>query len=306
MIEQFEKTLQISKPKAILIPYEKGSYALALIIACKKLGIKTIGIQHGAFDSLGHNDYAHTYLQSEKTPFGIPIPTHMLVWGNSSKNFLINKGYPKNKISVIGNPEFYDMKKIKKDQNTLRIKFNFPTETKIILFTTSKLQRGYISDEKRAYDEYVLEELLNLYSNDPNYIIILKPHPVKEPTYVYEEIIKKYDAKNFFIKTENILELIQLSDLLISVESSTIIDAIALGKMVIAITFDGSSWMDPQIAKNILILSELKNLKINIEKILNDETLQNTLHDEQKKFLLDNYNFPNVQVDEIINNVINS
>ena len=306
MIEQFEKTLQISKPKAILIPYEKGSYALALIIACKKLGIKTIGIQHGAFDSLGHNDYAHTYLQSEKTPFGIPIPTHMLVWGNSSKNFLINKGYPKNKISVIGNPEFYDMKKIKKDQNTLRIKFNFPTETKIILFTTSKLQRGYISDEKRAYDEYVLEELLNLYSNDPNYIIILKPHPVKEPTYVYEEIIKKYDAKNCFIKTENILELIQLSDLLISVESSTIIDAIALGKMVIAITFDGSSWMDPQIAKNILILSELKNLKINIEKILNDETLQNTLHDEQKKFLLDNYNFPNVQVDEIINNVINS
>ena len=306
MIEQFEKTLQISKPKAILIPYEKGSYALALIIACKKLGIKTIGIQHGAFDSLGHNDYAHTYLQSEKTPFGIPIPTHMLVWGNSSKNFLINKGYPKNKISVIGNPEFYDMKKIKKDQNTLRIKFNFPTETKIILFTTSKLQRGYISDEKRAYDEYVLEELLNLYSNDPNYIIILKPHPVKEPTYVYEEIIKKYDAKNCFIKTENILELVQLSDLLISVESSTIIDAIALGKMVIEITFDGSSWMDPQIAKNILILSELKNLKINIEKILNDETLQNTLHDEQKKFLLDNYNFPNVQVDEIINNVINS
>ncbi len=306
MIDKFEKFLHSSKPKAILIPYEKGSYALALILACQKLEIKTIGIQHGAFDSLGHNDYAHSYLQSENTPFGMPIPTHMLVWGNSSMNFLIDKGYPKNKISVIGNPEFYDMKKVQKDQNTLRIKFNFPTEKKIILFTTSKLQRGYISDEKRAYDEYVLEELLNLYSNDPNYIIILKPHPVKEPTYVYEQIIKKYAAKNCFIKTENVLELIQLSDLLISVESSTIIDAIALGKMVIEMTFDDSSWMDPQIAKNILILSELKNLKINIEKILSDDKLQNTLHDEQQKFLLEHYNFPNVQIDEILNNVINS
>ena len=306
LIEQFEKIFQISKPKAILIPYEKGSYALALIIACKKLEIKTIGIQHGAFDSLGHNDYAHTYLQSEKTPFGMPTPTHMLVWGNSSKDFLINKGYPENEISVIGTPEFYDMKNIKKDQNDLRIKFNFSTEKKIILFITSKLQRGYISDEKRAYDEYVLEELLNLYSNDTNYIIILKPHPVKEPTYVYEEIIKKYGAKNCFIRTENILELVQLSDLLISVESSTIIDAIALGKMVIEITFDGSSWMDPKIAKNILILSELKNLKINVEKILNDNKLQHIFYDEQKKFLFNNYNFPNVEVDEILNNVINS
>lgn len=305
MIKKFENFFLMSKPKAILIPYEKGSYALALILACQKLGIKTIGIQHGAFDSLGHNDYAHTYLQSENISFGMPIPTQMLVWGKSSMNFLIDKGYPKNKISVIGHPEFYDMKKITKDQESLRKKFNLSTKKKIILFTTSKLQRGYISDEKRAYDEYVLEELLNLYSNHPNYIVILKPHPVKEPTFVYEEIIKKHNAKNCFIKTENILELVQLSDLLISVESSTIIDAIALGKMVIEVTFDDSSWMDPQIAKNILILSDIKNLKINIENILNDQNLQKTLLEEQKKFLMDHYNFPDMDIDETLNNIIN-
>ena len=145
-----------------------------------------------------------------------------------------------------------------------------------------------------------------MYSNDPNYIIILKPHPVKEPTYVYEEIINKYNAKNCFIKTENILELIQLSDLLISVESSTIIDAIALGKMVIEITFDDSSWMDSQIAKNILILSELDNLKTNIEKILTDNKLQESFLHEQKNFLLEHYNFPNSEIDQILNDVINS
>ena len=133
MIEKLEKFLHVSKPKAILIPYEKGSYGLALILVCQKLGIKTIGIQHGAFDSLGHNDYAHTYLQSENTPFGMPLPSQMLVWGKSSMNFLTDKGYPKNKISVIGNPEFYDMKKITKNQDVLRKKdysfHNFKTTT---------------------------------------------------------------------------------------------------------------------------------------------------------------------------------
>ena len=146
---------------------------------------------------------------------------------------------------------------------------------------------------------------MNLYSNDPNYIIILKPHPVKEPTLIYEEIIKKHSAKNCFIKTENILELVQLSDLLISVESSTIIDAIIFGKMVIEITFDDSSWMDPQIAKNILILSDIENLEINIEKILSDTNLQKLLHKEQEKFLLEHYNFPNIDIDETLSNAIN-
>jgi len=147
---------------------------------------------------------------------------------------------------------------------------------------------------------------LKLYSNDPNYIIILKPHPVKEPIFVYEKIIQKYNSKNCFIKTENILELIQLSDVLVSVESSTIIDAIALGKMVIEITFDDSSWMDPKIAKNILILSNLENLKTNIERILSDKKLQSILREEQQKFLLEHYNFPNTDINKILNSVINS
>ena len=306
MIEKFEKFFSHSKPKGVLIPYEKGSYALALIIACEKLGIKTIGIQHGAFDSLGHNEYAHTCLKSDKMPFGMPIPSNLLVWGNSAKNFLLNKGYPENRISVIGHPEFFDHKKLDNNYEFLRSKFHFSLNKKIILFTTSKLQRGYISDEKRAYDEYVLEELLKHYSNNPDYVIILKPHPVKEPVHVYEKIIQRFGSKNCFIMTDDVLELIQLSNVIISVESSTIIDAIALGKMVIEVTFDDSSWMDPKIAKNILLLSDLNDLKTNVEKIFSDKGLQSSFGHEQQKFLREHYNFPNTKIDEKLNSIINA
>ena len=75
--------------------------------------------------------------------------------------------------------------------------------------------------------------------------------------------------------------------------------------MVIEITFDDSSWMDPQIAKNILILSDIENLEINIEKILSDTNLQKLLHKEQEKFLLEHYNFPNIDIDETLSNAIN-
>ena len=94
--------------------------------------------------------------------------------------------------------------------------------------------------------------------------------------------------------------------MIISVESSTIIDAIALGKMVIEVTFDDSSWMDPKIAKNILLLSDLNDLKTNVEKIFSDKGLQSSFGHEQQKFLREHYNFPNTKIDEKLNSIINA
>lgn len=306
MIESIERHFENSKPKAVLIPYEKGSYALAMIIACKKLGIKTIGIQHGAFDSLGHNEYSYTYLQNEDKLFGMPIPDITLVWGNSAKKFLIKMGYPEKSIIVLGNPEFFDIDRINHDKNDLKKKYGIPLEKKIILFTTSKLQRGNMRDEKRAYDEYVLQELLKSFSNNSEYFVIVKPHPVREPTQIYEELIKNYNSKNFTIKQENILQLIQLSDVVISVESSTIIDAIALGKMVIEVTFSDSIWMDRNDAEKILILSDLTQLKSNILNIINDKQLHEKLQKNQHEFLFEHYNIPSKNISEILKSVINS
>ena len=76
--------------------------------------------------------------------------------------------------------------------------------------------------------------------------------------------------------------------------------------MVIQITFDDSSWMEPEIAKNISLLSDIENLKTNVEKILNDNNLQSSFKDEQRKFLREHYNFPNTETDEKLNSIINT
>ena len=41
-------------------------------------------------------------------------------------------------------------------------------------------------------------------------------------------------------------------------------------------------------------------------KILGDKKLQESFLHEQKKFLLEHYNFPNTQIEQILNDVINS
>lgn len=306
MTKSFEEFFKNSKPKAVIIPYEKGPYALAMIIACKNLGIKTIGIQHGAFDSLNHIDYAYTDLRTELNPYGMPIPDTTLVWGNSAKKFLMHIGYPEKSIIVLGNPEFFDIDSLRLNSNYLKNKFKIPKEKKIILFTTSKLQRGNIRDEKRAYDEFVLEKLLKLFSNNPEYLIIVKPHPVRETTWAYEKLINNYKATNFVLKRDNVLELIQLSDVMISIESSTIIDAIALGKMVIEMTFNDSSWMDREQAEKILLLSNLEKLEDNIQQILYDDELRQQLQEGQHEFLREHYNIPAKNIFENLNNAINS
>ena len=104
----------------------------------------------------------------------------------------------------------------------------------------------------------------------------------------------------------NVLEIIHISDILISVESSTIIDAIALGKMVIVVTFNDSIWMDPKEAEKVLILSDLEKMRSSIHYILNDKQLQEKLKEGQHEFLFEHYNIPSKNISEILKSVINS
>lgn len=289
-----EKFFKKNRPKSILIPYEKGSFALILLSICRKLGIDTIGIQHGAFDSLEHLDYTHTDIQSENNPYGIPIPDITLLWGDSAKRFLIKCGYPEEKLVVVGNPEFFKINEIKKnlENQDLNKKYGIKKDRKIILFTTSKLQTGYLSAEKRSYDEQVLKKLLELFANNKKYFVIVKPHPVNEPIITYENLLKKFNCDNFKLIQENVLELIYISDVLISVQSSTIIDAIGMGTMVIELIFNDSSFMNSNVAEKILLISNLENLEFNIRKSLQDKEFQNRIRKNQSDFLLDHYNVP--------------
>ena len=129
LLDIFEKY----PPKTIFLPYETGPYALAFILAANKFNIQTIGIAHAIISSKNPM-YSYQKLLSKKTPLGFPIPTNTLVFGNYSKQMLINSGYPENQITVFGNAAFFNLDqyiRILKNQN-LQEKYKINKNKKIL------------------------------------------------------------------------------------------------------------------------------------------------------------------------------
>ena len=134
LYDSLDVLFQNSKPKAVFLTYETGPIALAIINACKKNGIKTISMQHGII-AKNWKYYTVNPLETQSR-FGFPIPDKMLLYGNFSKNILLENHFPQDRLEVFGNPEFFNLQLKKKilTQSNLRKKYGIKHNQKIILF----------------------------------------------------------------------------------------------------------------------------------------------------------------------------
>jgi hypothetical protein len=299
LIESFMKYFAENKPRAIFLPYETGPYALALIIAATANHIKTIGIQHGLIWK-NNSDYSHTKFKTPENLFGMPLPDMTLIFGKFTKEILMESKYPENKFLVFGNPEFFQIDKIIKNFNhdETRLQYNISKNKKILLFTTGKSQSFYKDlGGKLNYDEQVLEKLLDKYNNNDFFHVIVKPHP-DENIEVYEKIIKKFNSNNFTIIQDDLFQLILISDVIISIFSTVLMDSISLGKMTIRVKFPENTIPIPYDDYNVLFSSDLPSLSNSIKKILTDETLRKNLDENRILFLKYIYGVPNHNIVE--------
>lgn len=307
LIASLEQFFNNNRPRAVFIPYEAGSIALTIIIACKKNNIKTIGLQHGII--FGTNpDYSHHDFRSENNPLGIPLPDYLLLFGNFPKKLLRERGtYPPEKLIEFGHPMYFDIDKIKKslDALDLKTKYAIPKNKKIILFTTGRYQSYYKGYEKQNYDEKILNKLLETYANNEEFYVILKPHPIGEYLDYYKNLISKYDCKNFVIIQGDLFELLHISDIVVCYFSTILIDSIMFEKMVIEVTFDDKRFMlfDEY---EVFIKSSLDSLPENIHKLLSDSKLQAKIKENSTKFIKEQFNIPNENVTDQLRFLLSS
>ena len=138
-----------------------------------------------------------------------------------------------------------------------------------------------------VYDTVVLKYLLEHFSGNNNFTIILKPHP-HEDLSEYEEILKKSKPTNFFIIQGNLQELLSISDIVVSNYSTVILDALAMKKPVIELKWND---IDENVSQQSSLIEsvEIQDLKIKILSIL-----ENFNFDEKKwlKIMNDFFNIP--------------
>ncbi len=292
LMDSLLKVFAVEKPKAILLISEIDAPALAFINAAKKYRIKTIGIQQGIIQDQGPPGYLHdTYAQSKE--FSYPFPDLLLIFGEFTRQVLIRNGFPPERLTIFGNPAYFNLDKIEDALagKALFQKYNVDVNQKIILFTTTKMQEDYESPSHN-YDTQIWRYLLENFGNDKEFFIILKPHP-QENTRVYEKILEEARSSNARIIQDSLHELLYISSVVLSNHSTVIMDAVCLKKPVLEVKWDYIEDRFLRFDKSgIVFPTKINQLVENINKIINDDEIKNTLLKNRTKFLKDQFNIP--------------
>lgn len=305
LIENLKTYFSNNKPKAIFLPYETGPYALAIIISCKKLGIKTIGISHG-FITKNLPMYAHYSCESLEYPLGHPIPNVTLVFGEFAKKVLVEDGYPDDQIVVFGNPAFFNMKKIEStlSKKPLKEKYKIQPNQQVILFTSGNLQPKYTSHGSYDYDVQIWEHLLEEFGNKENFFLILKPHPKERDVTIYKKAVKKHSVNNTLITHNALFELLYISSIVVSVFSTTMIDALCFKKPVIEVKFRDQKHPIPFEEYGAVVTARLDSLSSNIISISNESKKIQELALNRDQFLKDQFGLPELNPKIILQQIL--
>ena len=305
LIDSLSDYFKETRPKAFFLPYETGPLALSIIAACKNNGITTIGIQHGyIYEFNPMYSYGNSLENNKK--YGFLLPDHLLLFGNYTKNLLLEKGYPSEKLVTLGNPAFFGLDKFLRSFNRAKIleKFGISPDQQIILFTSGKLQQKYLAHGKYDYDEQIWKYLVNQFGNDKKFFLILKPHPQEKDTGVYENILESDSCTNAVITHDSIYDLICLSDVVLSVFSTTMLDALCFQKPVIRVKF-GNEKHHIFDNTNAIITSTLDFLSKHIDMILNNKNKIETINNDIQEFIKEQYGIPENQPELVLKEILN-
>ncbi|MBU2633757.1 MAG: CDP-glycerol glycerophosphotransferase family protein [Nanoarchaeota archaeon] len=162
----------------------------------------------------------------------------MFVWGKSSLNWMIRNGVKKNRLILTGSIKFDSYKYINFD---VKDRLNIPKNKKIIVYIAE-------GSHKFQFPEYAIleKERVSIYRNLYNtikemedYYLIVKLHPSDIDPNTPKIIADECDIHNYSIVNGNfpIQSLLKISNLVISIYSSAILEAIYFKKPVLILDY---------------------------------------------------------------------
>jgi len=282
ILNKFELFLKSTKPSIIIQVYEAGPYAKSIELAAKKLGIKTIGIQHGLIPS-DYPDYMAKEIQNDQFPLGNIVPDLTLVFGPFYHRLLTEKGgYLKPNVKSIGNPTFYNIKKM---QETLSKTLTKNSKKSILIPLSFRLI-------KKTPDREILDELFSNFKSSNDIQILIRPHPGDSIS--QNDFKNLYPSENFILTSNSLVEDLYLSDLVILLPTSTVsTESILFKKPVILVDILNNNEIDhvylSMVEHNLAKIISLNQIKQTIDSIFQNDIII----DEKnwKNFVNDFFNY---------------
>lgn len=281
----YERAIRKENPSIMGISSEINPPQRIAIAMGHKHGLKSVSIQHGAMGYM--SDFVFDKKDIKKgdssAPY-LPLPDVQCVYGEFHKKFLIdNSKYSNNQVVVTGNPK-YDIiyeESNKIDKDSIKREMGVKDGKKVVLFFSVPFNDYNYSIK---FAEKIYEGLSQL----NGVFLIIKMHPNEFNRDIHNKMIKKYGIKDVIISEEsNIFELGLCADVIVTGNSSTVMDMAAIKKPVVM--FDPSK-IDKHCKEyenyNAGILTfDSKNLRNKIQKILQNTKFSSRILKNQERFI---------------------
>lgn len=249
-LESTRHLISVMKPSLIVIANETSTYGRVAARAAELEELPSLLLQHGAVA----DDPRYNRIFSEK----------MAVEGSSVKDFFAKKGIPASKFIVTGQPRFDVLatgEGIPKREDMLK-QLGIGNEKRVIVLATQ------VPD----CDEKVVRAVYDAVKDMDDVMLVVKLHPAERTDRMYHRIRKETGIKNVVIGRDmNLYGLLNACELVMTVFSTTALEAMMMGKYAITINLTGEPDMMPYANSGAAIgVYKAEDLRGAIEIILDD------------------------------------
>jgi surface carbohydrate biosynthesis protein (TIGR04326 family) len=244
-----EKFVRATRVQRVITYFESYCFERALVYGAKRAAKETeiIGYQLSAITKmkLPFSFHPGELMPNAEDPYdyinNVPIPDKFALHGEFAKNILVASGFPEHHLHVTGSPRFdvlaefildLDREKIKKS-----LSLDLPKNRKVVLITTSI---------QPCDTKSLLKSAIEALSKRNDCFAIFKPHPgLSNIAPIISEASKESGFKDYLLLTEDVHKLIAVSDVLVVTYSTTGVEALAIGRPVICMSFGNRPDVSP-------------------------------------------------------------
>ncbi|STX28903.1 Capsule polysaccharide biosynthesis protein [Legionella beliardensis] len=225
--------------RGFIFTFDYGLLQRQIIKICQQLAIPTILIPHESVFFNRNKYYLHPI-----TGIDTPLCDYVLCWGQLQKDIFISRGYPAERINIVGAPKFdrYHQYQPQFSKTEFCQQAALTHNKKIIMFTAQTLDFQVQHKLALSIQRQIISELIN-YCQEKGCAFILRCPPTEYPI-VDEQINKQMGrSDDFFIDSPspNYIfapeEAIYHADIIISINSTMLFEALLMGKKALSVKY---------------------------------------------------------------------
>ena len=208
---------------------------------------------------------------------GTPTPDHFAAYGSYAADVLSKHGaFPHERIWVTGGPRFDRLVNESVDVDAVRRSLDLPTNRQIVLIATQEY--GWFLDAVRAVFEVARHR--------PDVQVVVKARPMRDhPLTSYQQLAGEAGLSDVVFFLDQFNELLAACDVMVSGSSTTVFEAILLGKRTICVNFSDEPDRYPYVANGgSLPARNAKQMAESMRLALSDEAADQ-LEADRRRFL---------------------